>query len=287
VAKVIRPHQLQGANFRAEEPDGENEVDVRVFDLDHFEKKLALIVDMHCRPKGRAVGNRVMRHRVQQARRGLRWQPRDQQLGQAQVGQADRVREWAFLTLDVLNGPPVVGDDLPQGVQVVIGGAVGVVALPAHGMLPSVVVATKPASTHRQTRTDRAAAAATPARSATRSPTRAGWRWPSIPPMPSCAIRTPARRGRRPRREEIEWKESPWAQRETLISNDQVKFIVATYSITDARKQKFDFAGPCLLTGQSLPVKSDNTDIAGPESLQNNEKLSSVSGIHSGHTGIG
>jgi hypothetical protein len=61
VAKVIRPHQLQGANFRAEEPDGENEVDVRVFDLNHFEKKLALIVDMHCRPKGRAVGNRVMR----------------------------------------------------------------------------------------------------------------------------------------------------------------------------------------------------------------------------------
>jgi len=96
--------------------------------------------------------------------------------------------------------------------------------------------------------------------------------------MPSCAIRTPVRRGRRPRREEIEWKESPSAQRETLISNDQVKFIVATYSITDARKQKFDFAGPCLLTGQSLPVKSDNTDIAGPESLQNNEKLSSVSG---------
>jgi len=32
------------------------------------------------------------------------------------------------------------------------------------------------------------------------------------------------------------------------------------------------------LTGQSLPVKSDNTDIAGPESLRNNEKLSSVSG---------
>ncbi|MGV0990977.1 MAG: glutamate ABC transporter substrate-binding protein [Mycobacterium sp.] len=78
--------------------------------------------------------------------------------------------------------------------------------------------------------------------------------------------------------DKIEWKESPSAQRETLISNDQVKFIVATYSITDARKQKVDFAGPYLLTGQSLLVKADNTDITGPESLQDNKKLCSVSG---------
>lgn len=78
--------------------------------------------------------------------------------------------------------------------------------------------------------------------------------------------------------DKIEWKESPSAQRETLIDNDQVKFIVATYSITDARKQKVDFAGPYLLTGQSLLVKADNTDITGAESLQNNKKLCSVSG---------
>ena len=68
------------------------------------------------------------------------------------------------------------------------------------------------------------------------------------------------------------------AQRETLIQNDQVKFIVATYSITDARKEKVDFAGPYLITGQSLLVKADNTDITGAESLQNNKKLCSVSG---------
>ena len=52
------------------------------------------------------------------------------------------------------------------------------------------------------------------------------------------------------RRGQIEWKESPSAQRETLIQNDQVKFIVATYSITDARKEKVDFAGPYLIAGQ-------------------------------------
>jgi glutamate transport system substrate-binding protein len=77
---------------------------------------------------------------------------------------------------------------------------------------------------------------------------------------------------------QIDWKESPSGQRETLIQNGQVKYIVATYSITDTRKGKVDFAGPYLLTGQSLLVKADNTDITGPESLQNNKKLCSVTG---------
>ncbi len=78
--------------------------------------------------------------------------------------------------------------------------------------------------------------------------------------------------------EQIEWKESPSPQRETMIANDQVDYIVATYSITDARKEKVSFAGPYLLTGQSLMVRADNTDITGKESLQNNKKLCSVSG---------
>ena len=78
--------------------------------------------------------------------------------------------------------------------------------------------------------------------------------------------------------DKIEWKESPSGQRETLIQNDQVKFIVATYSITDSRKEKVSFAGPYLLTGQSLLVTADNSDITGPESLQNGKKLCSVSG---------
>ncbi|GFG49565.1 glutamate-binding protein [Mycolicibacterium agri] len=78
--------------------------------------------------------------------------------------------------------------------------------------------------------------------------------------------------------DQIEWKESPSGQRETLIQNDQVKFIAATYSITDSRKEKVSFAGPYLVTGQSLLVRADNTDITGADSLQNNKKLCSVSG---------
>lgn len=75
----------------------------------------------------------------------------------------------------------------------------------------------------------------------------------------------------------IEFKESPSAQRETLLGNDQVKMIFATYSITDARKEKVSFAGPYLVAGQDLLVRADNTDISGPEAL-GGKKLCSVTG---------
>ena len=77
---------------------------------------------------------------------------------------------------------------------------------------------------------------------------------------------------------EIEWKEAPSGQRETLIQNGQVDYVVGTYSITPERKQKVGFAGPYFQTGQSLLVRADDTDIAGPESLQNGKKLCSVAG---------
>ncbi|MDY6999794.1 MAG: glutamate ABC transporter substrate-binding protein [Actinomycetota bacterium] len=78
--------------------------------------------------------------------------------------------------------------------------------------------------------------------------------------------------------EQIEWKEAPSAQRETLIQNGQVDFIAATYSITDSRKERVDFAGPYLITGQSLLVRADSNDINGPADLENNKILCSVSG---------
>jgi glutamate transport system substrate-binding protein len=78
--------------------------------------------------------------------------------------------------------------------------------------------------------------------------------------------------------DKIEWKEAPSAQRETLIQNGQVEYIVATYSITDSREEKVSFAGPYLVTGQSLLVRKDDTDITGEASLQNNKRLCSVSG---------
>lgn len=78
--------------------------------------------------------------------------------------------------------------------------------------------------------------------------------------------------------DQIEWRESPSPQRETMIQNDQVDYIVATYSITPERAEKVDFAGPYLITGQSLLVRADNNDITGAASLENNKKLCSVAG---------
>jgi len=50
VLKIVGPDELQGAYLRAADPDGECEMDVRMVDLDDFEEKLALIVDVHGRP---------------------------------------------------------------------------------------------------------------------------------------------------------------------------------------------------------------------------------------------
>ena len=76
---------------------------------------------------------------------------------------------------------------------------------------------------------------------------------------------------------QITWVESPSAQREQMLQNHQVDMIFATYSITDARKQVVDFAGPYFVAGQDLLVASNNTDITGPESLEG-KNLCSVTG---------
>ena len=74
-----------------------------------------------------------------------------------------------------------------------------------------------------------------------------------------------------------EFVEAVSAQRETLIQTDQVKFIVGTYSITDARKEKVSFAGPYFIAGQDLLVRADDTTITGVDSLAG-KKLCSVKG---------
>jgi len=76
---------------------------------------------------------------------------------------------------------------------------------------------------------------------------------------------------------DIEFKETPSAQRETMLQSDQVTMIFATYSITDDRKKKVSFAGPYFVAGQDLLVATDNTDITGPDTL-NGKKLCSVVG---------
>lgn len=76
---------------------------------------------------------------------------------------------------------------------------------------------------------------------------------------------------------QIEWVQSISSQREDMIANDQVKMIVATYSITDSRKEKVSFAGPYFIAGQDLLVRADDASITGPDALAG-KKLCSVTG---------
>ncbi|OLT15024.1 glutamate-binding protein [Serinicoccus sp. CUA-874] len=66
--------------------------------------------------------------------------------------------------------------------------------------------------------------------------------------------------------DQIEWKEAISAQREDLLESDQVDMIFATYSITDERKERVQFAGPYFVAGQDLLVPTDS-DIEGPDSM--------------------
>ncbi|MFF8035106.1 glutamate ABC transporter substrate-binding protein [Streptomyces sp. NPDC016626] len=77
--------------------------------------------------------------------------------------------------------------------------------------------------------------------------------------------------------DQIEWKESKSADRETMLQRGDVDFIAATYSITPERQEKVDFAGPYLLAHQDVLIRADDTKIKSPEDL-NNAKLCSVTG---------
>ena len=55
--------------------------------------------------------------------------------------------------------------------------------------------------------------------------------------------------------------------RETLLQNNSVDLIVATYSITPARQQKVDFAGPYYESKSAILVKSTRTDINSVDDL--------------------
>jgi glutamate transport system substrate-binding protein len=74
----------------------------------------------------------------------------------------------------------------------------------------------------------------------------------------------------------VTFVQAPSKQREDLIATGQVDLIFATYSITDARKEKVSFAGPYFIAGQDLLVAADST-ITGPKDLDG-KKLCSVTG---------
>ncbi|GAA2513445.1 glutamate ABC transporter substrate-binding protein [Pilimelia columellifera] len=75
----------------------------------------------------------------------------------------------------------------------------------------------------------------------------------------------------------LEWKTTVSANREPFIEQGQVDLVVATYTITDQRKQKVNFGGPYYMAGQDLLVAADNTTITGPDTLAG-KRVCSVAG---------
>jgi glutamate transport system substrate-binding protein len=78
--------------------------------------------------------------------------------------------------------------------------------------------------------------------------------------------------------EDIQWKETVSANRESFIQNGDVDIVVATYTINDARKQLIDFAGPYYVAGQDIMVATGNPlGIQGPDDLAG-KRVCSVEG---------
>jgi glutamate transport system substrate-binding protein len=73
---------------------------------------------------------------------------------------------------------------------------------------------------------------------------------------------------------EIEWKETISDNREPFLQNGEVDIVLASYSITDERRQVVGQAGPYYVTGQQLLVASDDDSIGGPEDLEGKDVCS-------------
>ncbi|GAB3464161.1 glutamate ABC transporter substrate-binding protein [Actinophytocola sediminis] len=77
----------------------------------------------------------------------------------------------------------------------------------------------------------------------------------------------------------IEFAEAKTPEREQLIKRGDVDFIVASYSISDKRKEEVSFAGPYFVAHQDLLLKADNTSISSEEDLKSSSlRLCSVTG---------
>ncbi|WP_395106951.1 glutamate ABC transporter substrate-binding protein [Actinomadura sp. SCN-SB] len=78
----------------------------------------------------------------------------------------------------------------------------------------------------------------------------------------------------------ITFKETVSANRESFLGGGQVDLVVATYSITDARKKQVTFAGPYYVAAQDTMVLADNDDIKTAQDLKG-KRLCKAAGSNS------
>ena len=79
---------------------------------------------------------------------------------------------------------------------------------------------------------------------------------------------------------DITWVRADPGEREQLLESGKADLVVATYSITDERKQAVDFAGPYFVAHQDLLIRRNDTEITGPKTLDG-RTLCSVTGTTS------
>jgi glutamate transport system substrate-binding protein len=78
--------------------------------------------------------------------------------------------------------------------------------------------------------------------------------------------------------EDITWTETVSENREPFLQNNRVDMVLASYSITDERRQVVGQAGPYYVTGQQLLVREEDKDaITTPEDTEG-KKVCSVTG---------
>jgi glutamate transport system substrate-binding protein len=78
----------------------------------------------------------------------------------------------------------------------------------------------------------------------------------------------------------ITFKEARSANRETFLQQGQVDMIVATYSITEARKPKVTFAGPFYIAHQDTLIRADDSSITSLDTLAG-KRICQVTGSNS------
>jgi glutamate transport system substrate-binding protein len=76
-----------------------------------------------------------------------------------------------------------------------------------------------------------------------------------------------------PSSDKVEWVETISDNREPFLEANKVDLVLASYSITDERRAVVGQAGPYMVTGQQLLVKSDS-DVKSTDDLQGKEVCS-------------
>ena len=76
-----------------------------------------------------------------------------------------------------------------------------------------------------------------------------------------------------PASDKVKWVETISDNREPFLEKGRVDLVLATYSITDERKQIVGQTGPYMVTGQQVLVKKDS-DVKGIEDLKGKEVCS-------------